>query len=71
MPRRRELSSSAPMEGNPAIEVVKYAQENKVDLVVVGTLGRSGLSRFLLGSTAEKIIRTAPCPVLVVRQPEE
>ena len=59
------------MEGNPAIEVVKYAQENKVDLVVVGTLGRSGLSRFLLGSTAEKIIRTAPCPVLVVRQLEE
>jgi len=59
------------LEGNPAVEIVKYAQEKKMDLIVVGTLGRSGLSRFLLGSTAEKVIRTAPCPVLVVRQPEE
>jgi len=57
-------------EGNPAMEIVKYARENKVDIIVVGTLGRGGLSRFLLGSTAEKVIRTAPCPVLVVRQPE-
>jgi len=59
------------MEGNPAMEIVRYAQEKKADIIVVGTLGRGGLSRFLLGSTAEKVIRTAPCPVLVVRQPEE
>ena len=62
---------SSVLEGNPAVEIVKYAQENSVDLIVVGTLGRGGLSRFLLGSTAEKVIRTAPCPVMVVRQPEE
>ena len=62
---------SSVLEGNPAVEIVKYAQENGADLIVVGTLGRGGLSRFLLGSTAEKVIRTAPCPVMVVRQPEE
>ena len=62
---------SSVLEGNPAVEIVKYAQENSIDLIVVGTLGRGGLSRFLLGSTAEKVIRTAPCPVMVVRQPEE
>lgn len=48
-------------------EVVAVAKERHVDLVVVGSHGRRGLPRALLGSVAEKVVRTAPCPVLVVR----
>jgi nucleotide-binding universal stress UspA family protein len=48
-------------------EVEAAAKERHVDLVVVGSHGRRGLPRALLGSVAEKIVRTAPCPVLVVR----
>ena len=48
-------------------EVEAFAKEGSVDLIVVGTHGRKGLPRALLGSVAEKIVRTAPCPVLVVR----
>lgn len=55
------------LEGNPAQEIVKFADTNKLDLIVMGTLGKSGLERFLLGSVAEKVIRIATCPVMVVR----
>jgi nucleotide-binding universal stress UspA family protein len=44
-----------------------FARERNVDLIVVGSHGRQGLPRALLGSVAEKVVRTAPCPVLVVR----
>jgi nucleotide-binding universal stress UspA family protein len=50
--------------------IVEYAEEHDVDLVVVGTHGRTGLDRYLLGSVAEKLIRTAPVPVLTVRAPD-
>jgi nucleotide-binding universal stress UspA family protein len=50
-------------------EVDALAKERHVDLIVVGSHGRRGLPRALLGSVAEKIVRTAPCPVLVVRGP--
>jgi nucleotide-binding universal stress UspA family protein len=55
------------LEGNPAIEITKFAGEKGVDLLVVGTLGKSGIDRILLGSVAEKIVRIASCPVLVVK----
>ena len=55
------------LEGNPAIEITKFASDNGVDLIVVGTLGKSGIDRILLGSTAEKVIRIANCPVLVIK----
>lgn len=54
-------------EGIPADAIVRLAQEEGVDLIVISTHGRSGLSRLLLGSTAEKVVRQAPCSVLVVR----
>ncbi len=54
----------------PAAAIVEYAQTNKVDLIVLGTHGRGALSRLLLGSVAERVVRTAPCPVLTVRHPE-
>lgn len=55
--------------GTPAVEIVRAADEREVDLIVMGTHGRGGVSHLLLGSVAEKVIRTAPCPVLVVRGP--
>lgn len=54
--------------GSPAEEIVRCAAEREVDLIVMGTHGRGGVSHLLLGSVAEKVIRTAPCPVLVIRQ---
>ncbi len=52
---------------SPAEEILRYAGENNVDLIVMGTHGRSGLSHFLLGSVAEKVIRHMPCPVMTIR----
>ena len=53
--------------GQPADAIVRFAQERDVDLIVMGTHGRSGLQHALLGSVAEKVVRQAPCPVLTVR----
>ncbi len=55
------------VEGHPAEEIIKYADKNMVNLIVMGTLGKSGLDRFLLGSVAEKVVRISKIPVLVVR----
>ena len=54
------------LEGNPADEIVDYATKIGADLIVMGTHGRGGLRRLLLGSVAEKVLRAACCPVLVV-----
>lgn len=51
----------------PFAEILRYAAENNVDLIVMGTHGRGGMSHMLLGSIAEKVVRRAPCPVLTVR----
>ena len=53
--------------GSPAAEIVKYAKEGDVDLIVMGTHGRGFVAHVVLGSVAEKVVRTAPCPVLTVR----
>ncbi len=55
------------IEGHPAEEIIKNADKNSVNLIVMGTLGKSGLDRFLLGSVAEKVVRISKIPVLVVR----
>src|SRR5262245_26725689 len=57
------------VHGVPFHEVVETAKTQKVDLIIMGTHGRSGLQHVLLGSVAEKVVRLAPCPVLVARQP--
>ena len=54
--------------GDPAGEIVRIADEEKVDSIVLGTHGRTGLSRLLMGSVAEGVVRRAPCPVLVYRE---
>lgn len=56
--------------GHPVEEMVDYAKREQIDLLIVTTHGRSGVKRFLMGSSAEQIIRHAPCPVLVVRDKE-
>jgi nucleotide-binding universal stress UspA family protein len=53
-------------EGDPAKEIVREAQELNCDLVVLGTQGRTGLRRVLLGSVADKVLRRATCPVVTV-----
>jgi nucleotide-binding universal stress UspA family protein len=55
------------LEGNPADEIVNFAEKNDIELIVIGTLGKSGVQRFLLGSVAENVIRHSKVPVLVVR----
>ena len=55
------------LEGKPAAEIVRYAREKEIDLIVIGTQGKRGIERLLLGSVAENIIRNAPCKVLVVK----
>jgi universal stress protein A len=57
--------------GDAAAEIVRVAGERKVDLIVIASHGRTGLGRILFGSTAESVVRHAPCPVLVVKQNEE
>ncbi len=54
----------------PAEEIVKYANAEQIDLIVMGTHGRPGMAHLLMGSVAEKVVRSAPCPVLTLRHPE-
>jgi nucleotide-binding universal stress UspA family protein len=57
--------------GDAASEIVRVARERGVDLIVISSHGRTGLGRMLFGSTAESVVRHAPCPVLVVKPPQE
>ena len=61
-------------EGVPYLEIARLAREDRFDLIVIGTHGRTGIRHLLLGSVAERVVRTAGCPVLTVRgggtQPE-
>ena len=56
---------------NVAYAITEYAKAHAVDLIIVGTHGRGAVSRFLMGSVAERVVRTAPCPVLTVHAPEQ
>lgn len=54
--------------GSPFVEVVRYAREENIDLIIMGTHGRGPIAHMLLGSVAERVVRKASCPVLTVRQ---
>ena len=58
------------LEGDPATEIVRYGRDAGIDLIVMGTHGRTGLDRLLMGSVAEKVLRDASCSVLVVKLPK-
>ncbi len=53
--------------GNPYLEIISTAEEEQIDLIIIATHGHTGVEHLLFGSTAEKVVRKAPCPVLVVR----
>jgi nucleotide-binding universal stress UspA family protein len=55
------------LSGRPARVITEFAEQKAVDLIVVGTQGKSGIERFLLGSVADEVIRTADCPVLAIK----
>lgn len=57
----------ATAQGPAFLEIIKYAREHDIDLIVLGTHGRSGLVHVLVGSVAERVVRKSPCPVLTVR----
>jgi nucleotide-binding universal stress UspA family protein len=57
-------------QGGPAHEIVRIAAEQNADLIIVGTHGRGAVAHLLLGSVAERVVRSAPCPVLTVRSGE-
>ena len=56
--------------GRPFYEIIQQAREKKIDVIIIATHGHSGMEQILFGSTAEKVVRSAPCPVLVVRSGE-
>ena len=59
------------LEGHPSKEIIDFAENNDIDLIVMGTLGKTGLDRFLMGSVAETVVRNSKVPVLVVRGEEQ
>ena len=57
-------------QGSAFVDIVRYAREHNIDLIVMGTHGRGAIAHMLMGSVAEKVVRKAPCPVLTVRHPQ-
>jgi nucleotide-binding universal stress UspA family protein len=60
-------AQAATVEGRPYVEIVRFAEENEIDLIVMSTRGHSGLSRWLLGSVADRVARGATVPLLLVQ----
>ncbi|MGL6075062.1 MAG: universal stress protein [Fimbriiglobus sp.] len=58
------------LEGDAAMEIVRYAEDSGVDVIVLGTHGRTGVDRLVMGSVAEKVVRDSACSVLVVKLPK-
>jgi nucleotide-binding universal stress UspA family protein len=58
------------VQGKPSAEIIRFASENEIDVIVLGTHGKGMLDQALFGSTTERVVRRAPCPVLTVRKPE-
>ena len=63
-------ATSCVVTGVPYEEILNKAAEEKASLIVMGTHGRTGFEHFIFGSTAERVVKTAPCPVLTVRPPQ-
>ena len=59
------------LEGDPAHTILEFAELNKVDMIIMGSLGKGGLERFLLGSVADKVVRHSKISVLVVKKQKQ
>lgn len=74
MLKREELQGlrtiSAITHGRASSAIIEYARDNAIDLIVIATHGRTGLEHLIFGSTAERVVRESPCPVLTVRPPQ-
>jgi universal stress protein A len=57
--------------GRASGSIIEYAREHSIDLIVIATHGRTGLEHLLFGSTAERVVRESPCPVLTIRPPQQ
>ena len=55
------------VEGNPPNEILRIAEDDKIDVIVIGSIGKTGLEKFLMGSVAEKVVHNSKLPVLIVR----
>ncbi len=71
---KNEISNSSKVKtiirtGKPYVEIIDTAKEEDIDLIIIATHGHSGVEHLLFGSTAEKVVRKAPCPVLTLREP--
>ena len=64
-------SEGVVVEGDPAHAILEFAKQNKVDLIIMGTLGKGGLERFLLGSVTDKVVRHSKTSVLVVKKQKQ
>jgi nucleotide-binding universal stress UspA family protein len=67
--RARITAVTTTVLGHPVMEILRYAKDHEIDLVVMGTHGRGPLSHVVMGSVAERVVRKASCPVLTVRSP--
>ena len=56
------------VQGIPFVRIIDIAKENKIDMIIMGSHGRTGIAHIMLGSVSEKVVRKAPCPVLIVKQ---
>jgi nucleotide-binding universal stress UspA family protein len=65
-----EIKKAVVTSSAPAAAIAQYARDLGIDLIIVGTHGRGAMAHLLMGSVAERVVRTAPCPVLTVRHPE-
>jgi len=73
--KREELQgarlTTAIAHGRASTAIIDYARENNIDLIVIATHGRTGIEHLIFGSTAERVVRESPCPVLTVRPRDE
>ncbi len=64
-----EFEAHVRVASNPAEEIVSFAEREQTELIIISSHARTGFDRWLIGSTAERVVRLAPCPVLVLRGP--
>ena len=70
IPRSVKISESAVKSGTPYKEIIKFSKNKGIDMIIMGTHGKSGTDHFFFGSTTERVMKQADCPVLTIRSPK-